>query len=117
MGGFLPTLTGADSSCWAALERRADKFNQAQKTELVQSLMKELNADQQRELRQVLGETGLKPEMYSTLSPGLRSALQRLQRRATISQRRREAGGEGEPGWPMYLGLVLFVFVFLVFGY
>lgn len=142
--GFLPTVTGSESSCWASLQKRPDKsealtkggeddeeeeeeegsedeeeekFNQHQKTELVQGLMKELDQDQQRELRQVLGDQGLRPEMYSGLSPGLRNALQRLQRRATISQRRRESAADGEPSWPMYLGLVLFVFVFAVFGY
>lgn len=142
--GFLPTMTGSESSCWSSLQRRADKsealskkagedddedeeeeaedeeeekFNQAQKTELVQGLMKELDQDQQRELRQVLGDQGLRPEMYSGLSPGLRNALHRLQRRATVSQRRRESAADGEPSWPMYLGLVLFVFVFVVFGY
>merc|ERR1712129_154820 len=142
--GFLPTMTNTESSCWAALHRRQDKskalatnqkeddedeeedvevdeeekkFNQSQKTELVQPLMKELNPEQQRELRSVLGEQGLKSESFAGLSPGLRTALQRLQRRATISQRRRESAGDGEPSWPMYLGLTLFVFVFLVFGY
>jgi len=145
--GFLPTMTNTESSCWAALHRRPDKskalannqkqfgeddedeeeeeevdeeeekYNQAQKTELVQGLMKELKPEQQRELRSVLGEQGLKSESFAGLSPGLRTALQRLQRRATISQRRRESAGDGEPSWPMYLGLTLFVFVFCVFGY
>lgn len=145
--GFLPTMTNMESSCWAALHRRPDKskaltnnqnklgeddedeeqdeevdeeeekFNQAQKTELVQGLMKELNAEQQRELRSVLGENGLQTESFAGLSPGLRKALQRLQRRATVSQRRRDSALDGEPSWPMYLGLTLFVFVFFVFGY
>merc|ERR1712032_958367 len=85
------------------------------KDELVQSLIRELNATQQQELRTALGET-LTVESVNKLSPPVRQALMRLQRRAEVATSRRE-GDDGEPTWPMYLGIVLFVFVFAVFAY
>merc|ERR1712187_499044 len=88
-----------------------------QRQGLVQSLLRGLNAEQQQELRHALGKHGLTPELYQGLSPPLRQALQRLQRRANIAARRRDHAEEGEPTWPMYLGLALFVFVFVVFAY
>jgi len=98
-------------------EEDEDQFSPNQKHELVQSLMKELKPEQQHELQQALGQHGMSPELYSGLSPPLRQALQRLQRRATVQARRMEHASEGEPTWPMYLGLGLFVFVFVVFAY
>lgn len=154
--GFLPTIVGNESSCWASLKSRPDKpqsltnrnaaqslsrtlgteneddedgeeegeeeeeddaLNQNQKQELVQSLMQELKPEQQQELRHALGKHGMSPELYSDLSPPLRQALSRLQRRAQIAARRRRYSSEGEPTWPMYLGLVLFVLVFVIFAY
>lgn len=141
--GFLPTCVGNDSSCWAALTSRPDKaeasrkneegnaedeedeeeeeeedsFSAIQKQELVQSLMRELKPEQQQELRQALGEHGMKPEFYGSLSPPLRQALSRLQRRATFAARMAQHGGSQEPSWPMYLGLCLFVIIFCIFAY
>lgn len=149
--GFLPTIMGNGSSCWAALVRKKehprqskcnrlgdeekdpdddddekekdedeeedDDFNGPQKQELVQSLLRELSSEQQQELRHALGKHGMTPDLYQDLSPPLRKALQRLQNRAQVAKRRREYAAEGEPTWPMYLGLALFVFVFAVFAY
>jgi len=98
-------------------EEDEDTFNMPQKQELVQTLLKELTPDQQQELRHALGKHGMTPELYQGLSPPLRQALQRLQRRASIAARRRNHADEGDPTWPMYLGLALFVFVFVVFAY
>lgn len=98
-------------------DEEEDALNQAQKQELVQSLMQELKPEQQQELRHALGKHGMSPELYSDLSPPLRQALQRLQRRAQIAARRRHYAADGESTWPMYLGLALFVFVFVIFAY
>lgn len=98
-------------------EEEEERFNGPEKQELVQGLLKELNSEQQQELRHALGTHGMTPELYRELSPPLRQALQRLQRRASMAQRRRDHAEEGEPTWPMYLGMVLFVFVFAVFAY
>jgi len=143
--GFLPTVASHESSCWASMRRKAElpvnrrsnkMFDDQEekekkeeeeeeeeeedlphKQELVQSLLRELTPEQQQELRHALGKHGMTAELYQELSPPLRAALQRLQRRADIAKRRREMGAEGEPTWPMYLGLALFVFVFAVFAY